>query len=786
VLAIAAAVAVLAWTGFVTLTFVGSAIDTANSGGFVGAREARDELVIILAAAASSTALLAIAGSVSRSLFAAIFVMAILSAAVVLAITSSQVREVLAFILIIGWSWSMGAALLRAAGVSPRRLDLIASAAIATGLGLAVLSFAMLALGLVGLLTDAAMAVVLVAGVASLALRRTSPSFEKLRTGSSPLSVYGDGESEPPETAHQAGIQLPERVSLGVIATAALVGFAVCLTPQANFDALHYHLALPVIFLDEGRFVERPDIIQSYFPLGLEMVFVPAFWLGGETTANLLHWAFVPLTAAVLWPAGNRFFGRPVGAIGAALFGLMPLAVWESTATTSDLAMMFYLVAGAYVIATQPGGTGRRSAFVAGLLCGLALSFKIVAALYVLPLTLVFVGAVIASARVARSASVAFDPHPNPLPAREGGSKAGEGSTSSRDDTGERSVIRTELKPVLSPVEGLRPYGIGAFTAGGLLGGAPWLALRWLQTGNPIFPFYNDVFRSDKWPPVNERFDLDQFGIGTTLSDFVSFWWEASASPVRFGQETPDWVIGLPLLLSLGAVVLLPRLRVNGAWVWCAAAIACLLSWFLLSQYLRYGLPAFALLSLPAAFAIVEALRLLAASQAVRAAVMTALLAAWGGAGIAVGVGAFSLTPEHFPTDVLLGRESREEFRHAIPNYSAIAFFDQQTRGTDEAGALLGFPYNYYALNHLYDVIVPAELSPFRRIVEAGLAPDQLAAALVDENIRWLVYDARNPFIAETWPPEWLAQTVLAPEFVERHMEVAFEEEGVFVYRILE
>jgi hypothetical protein len=309
--------------------------------------------------------------------------------------------------------------------------------------------------------------------------------------------------------------------------------------------------------------------------------------------------------------------------------------------------------------------------------------------------------------------------------------------------------------------------------------------LRWLQTGNPVFPLYNAVFSSDKWPAVNERFDLDQFGIGTAPEDLVSFWWEASVDPSRFGQQTPDWLIGLPLLLSLGAVLMLPRLRDREAILWMAAALACIVSWFFLSQYHRYGLPAFALLSLPAAFALVEALRVLIANVAVRSVVMTGLVAVWFGAGIVVAIGAFSLTPDRFPAEVLLGRESREEFRRTgIPDYAAIAYFDAQTRGTDEAGALLGFPYNYFALNRLYDVIVPAELSPFRRIVESGLAPDELANALIEANIRWFVYDARNPFLAEVWPPEWLAHTVLSPEFLERHAEVAFEEDGVFVYWI--
>ena len=63
---------------------------------------------------------------------------------------------------------------------------------------------------------------------------------------------------------------------------------------------------------------------------------------------------------------------------------------------------------------------------------------------------------------------------------------------------------------------------------------------------------------------------------------------------------------------------------------------------------------------------------------------LSILVAVWFGAGSAVALGAFSLTPDGFPTEALLGRVSREEFRRTgIPDYTAIAFFDAQTRGTD-------------------------------------------------------------------------------------------------------
>jgi hypothetical protein len=313
------------------------------------------------------------------------------------------------------------------------------------------------------------------------------------------------------------------------------------------------------------------------------------------------------------------------------------------------------------------------------------------------------------------------------------------------------------------------------------------LVLRFFQTGNPVFPLYNDVFRSEKWAPVNERFDLPFFGIGTSASDFVSFWWRATEAPSLFGQPAPAWFLGLPLILGISVLLVLPALlRSRGALVWTLAAFGCVLVWFFFSQYHRYGLPAFALLCLPAGFAVTEAARTLSRWAAPRAVVLTGLVGSWFAAGVVVAFAAFSLLPEHFPTGVLLGRESRSEYRERwVPNYVAIRAFDMLTRGTEDEGAILGWPYNYFAANRLFDVIVPGELSPFRRIVEEGRPFPEMAQALVEARVRYFVYDSNNPFGYEEWPPRWLAESVLDRRFIEGHMEVAFEENGVFVYRVV-
>src|SRR5439155_5634443 len=135
------------------------------------------------------------------------------------------------------------------------------------------------------------------------------------------------------------------------------------------------------------------------------------------------------------------------------------------------------------------------SGALAGALGGIGLAFKIVSGFYLLPLALVFALALIR--------------------------------------TGQRGFANA-----------------AAFAAPAIMAGAPWLLLRWLETGNPVFPFFNNIFHSPQWPPVNERFDLYLYGIGHGMRQAVEIWWEVTVRPERFGQALPSWALGLPLLAS--------------------------------------------------------------------------------------------------------------------------------------------------------------------------------------------------------------------------------------------
>ncbi len=419
----------------------------------------------------------------------------------------------------------------------------------------------------------------------------------------------------------------------------------------------------------------------------------------------------------------------------AAAFVLAPLIGWEAPTASSDLAMTFWLIAAAVAMAAYAKRAAPGLALATGLFAGLALTFKIVSGIYLIPIAIVFAGLLL---------------------------------------TASKASYRARLGDA------------GLFTLGGLAAGAPWLLIRLFQTGNPVFPLYNNIFKSDKWPPVQEKFDLWLYGIGHSAGDAAGVLWEVALHPWRFGQWQPAWAIGIPVLAVAGALALLPsasRNRQSAALLGLTLLAAA--AWFFLSQYHRYGLPAFALTALVGAGGLTLALR--DAPKQLAGALGAALICAWFAGGAVLLQPMF--WPQPFPSGVVLGRESREDYRErTVPGYDALRFLDGRMRGTDEAAALVGYPYNYFVENRVYDINLPSEISPFTRAALYGTTPDAAARILREGGISWLLIDYRHPPGADSgpWPPAWLQQNLLNPAFLGAYTEVAYDKGNVIVYHLLD
>lgn len=302
--------------------------------------------------------------------------------------------------------------------------------------------------------------------------------------------------------------------------------------PSLNYDDNAVHLILPSQLLADGYY--RLDVqTQSWAvaPWANNVLHaIAAMFAGQEARASVaLLWLLLGMSGA--WRLARAVGGSPNVALAAvAVFAAQPLTGYFTTTMQVDganAAILLHLAA----IAATPAAS-RPGAAVIGLLAGLLLALKTSNLVYMLPLL----------AWMARSL-----PH------------------------------------------GARLRWLGTFALCLLPVAASSYAYAWLVTGNPLFPFYNAVFKSSYYPLENFR-DL-KWMAGVSWSSL----WDITFRTDAYGQFFPG-AAGLAVLATLPALIVDAVRRPASRWLalW-ALATGLLLFWFM--QYLRYIFPALAVLA---------------------------------------------------------------------------------------------------------------------------------------------------------------------------------------------
>ena len=226
---------------------------------------------------------------------------------------------------------------------------------------------------------------------------------------------------------------------------------------------------------------------------------------------------------------------------------------------------------------------------------------------------------------------------------------------------------------------------IAACVLGGTAGALPLFALRFLQTGNPFFPQFNSVFKSEFFPAVSTSWNMPYDKRGG-LVDALWLPFRAALEPFAFMEVTPGGGMGFLVVgfgLSLLGLLFARDRRIP------LVLLAWLAVWWLQLRYLRYALPLliasvvlirFEFPRLPAP----QKLRSLLNSRVPVAAVVCAALAVnvWPIAA------SFWNIPERLPIRVASGRETRTEYlRRTLAAYPAIEFLKAHAERGDRVAA---------------------------------------------------------------------------------------------------
>jgi hypothetical protein len=424
-----------------------------------------------------------------------------------------------------------------------------------SALGLGIVAYGVFALGLVGLLTAQILAVWLTAlallgipGMRSMSrdLHGCISRFRKARRTQriliSPSFAIGTA-------------------SLCVLTVFGVVAVAACFQPPGAhaWDALAYHLADPKIYLQHHRIVPLPTQHHSNFPFTMEMLFTIGLAYGGFAAANLFHLLTAGLLLFAMVAFCDRFLSRRAGVIACLMLATTPLALWEATVAYIDLGLALYVFLAAYavILAAQCRGTftdramssaglfRSRIMFIGAVLLGFALGIKYLA---VLPLGMLLVLALFRR-----------------IPVRE----------------------------------------IAMFAVVACAVGCPWYVKNIVWMRNPVYPFAYSVFTGSRYwtaeralPYMEEQ---RSFGKAPDLNmpiealrNLVMTPWMLLTSPEIYTNRADFTFTSLigglyaGFMFSLTYVLGKPR----GLHDVLLIFLFMLVSWFFVSQHIRYLIPA--------------------------------------------------------------------------------------------------------------------------------------------------------------------------------------------------
>jgi hypothetical protein len=412
--------------------------------------------------------------------------------------------------------------------------------ALAVPLGLGSLALGVLGLAEVGALTPRMLGVLLAGGLVlggkggwsgTLAIR---PRW----SGRDPIGLAFDG---------LLGLTL-----IGTLLTS--------LAPVTDGDALCYHLQVPKVFLAHRSAVFEPDLHETIYPLVTEALYAVGLGLRGPVSCRLIQWllglSFAANVAAIARPAlGDR--ARWAGTIAL----LVPAVSNGMGAPLNDVALAAFGNAAIHGWIRWRDRPSWRSAVLAGILIGLAIGVKYPA---------LVLGGLLGVGFLAGRWVVPRPPHPNPPPQGErepergGRNRRGQFLTPSslvgEGWGGGWSGIAEVTRPTFrSRLVHACLFGLIALVVGG-----GWYLRAYVHTGNPVYPFFRQVFGG---AGIDEVLDPIKRPMPVTAWNLITALGPLTLRPDRFDsfshQFGPMFLLFLPALLwmrpprrALGVVAL--------------------------------------------------------------------------------------------------------------------------------------------------------------------------------------------------------------------------------------
>jgi hypothetical protein len=369
------------------------------------------------------------------------------------------------------------------------------------GLGLGLFAYAILALAFLGLLHAWLVWLILVIlGIAWTLnkVRETRFFRSKVSVGALKTSAIVDVfAAKDPKNLVSGDILLISLISINLLVN--LIG---ALAPEIEVDALTHHLYVPRVYIENHRLVYIPYHLPSAYPLGMQMLFTLSMLLSTSVLAKLIHFSLGVLSLLATYCFGRKYMDSRAGLLAATVFYTVSVVAWESTTAYIDLGFTFFITLEIFALVNWWHSQQDKWLAVAAIMCGFAMGIKYHG---IFGLILLVIGILLKL----------------------------------------RFAARGEISLALKAI-----FIYGSIS---ILIVSPWLIRNYIFTGNPVFPFLNNIFKSPLMRPVNPTFTRGSFGMGDNLfSRYILSPWNMTFHGEKYGGViSPIFLMFLPFLFVI-------------------------------------------------------------------------------------------------------------------------------------------------------------------------------------------------------------------------------------------
>jgi len=511
------------------------------------------------------------------------------------------------------------------------------------------------------------------------------------------------------------------------LALLAFLSIGLAMAPAFATDALVYHLAVPKAFLYAEGLVNLPDNIYSFFPQQIEMLYLFALALGTESLAQLTGLGIVFLLLLALWHYSSKKMEDSYAWLTPLIFFSTPTFFSLAASAYVELQAATYIFLGFYCWENGCKRKQTRWFILMTLFAGAAVTTKLTSVI-ILPLALL--GLAI-------------------------------------HDRTQKNVNQTAIQCLI-------------LASGALLIISPWLARNYFFTGNPLAPFFMNIFGGESgmnWDVTRSQMQLkyySSFGMGHGILDFLSLpinlTFFSELNSLKF-----DGKIGILYLLLLPALLGLDRKNLPAIIVFSVL----LVFWFLQMQSIRLLAPALVFLS----FLMISGLEQIFIkyrSGKIEKFFLTAILAL----GILFNTSAIIKEWFHVnPLSFLLKKETREQFLtrqiKAYPSYDdANKFLTEKDKVLMVHMGNLGYLMNRPFLSDTF-----IESHTLSEIIDKGVYAADIINRLKVRGITHVLFDFNYVFGKDS--KLTIGERAIFKNFLIKHGEQLSAKNGFLLYRFM-